>query len=117
MNKKKGSKQVKTLTSLEDLRAEYGLPPLRRQTRDKNKLQGQREAFGNRHKCPLCDSTMTHIEGTNMMFCPNKDCKGYSQTEKDEETGETSAIYRSVAFELLDDRGTNIANNIFKELD
>ena len=117
MNKKKGSKQVKTLNSLEDLRAEFGLPPMRRQTKDKEKLMGQRQSFKNRHKCPACETEMVHIPDTNLMYCPNKECAGFKRTSTDEETGETAVIYSSVAFECLDKKGMNIANNIFAELD
>ena len=108
MNKKK-----KTLDSLEALRTEYGLPPLRRQTRDKVKLEGQRQAFKSRHKCPICEAELQHIEGTNLMFCPNKDCKGIKKSSVDEETGETIDTFSSISFELLDDRGTKIVHGIF----
>lgn len=117
MNKKKRSKEVKTLTSLVDLRAEFGLPPLRMQTRDKEKLKGQRENFKNRHKCPVCGTTMEYVEGTNMMQCPNKECKGFTVTlSVDEETGETITC-NMPSYEILDDKGAVIARNIFAELD
>ena len=117
MNKRKGSKQVKTLTSLEDLRVEYGLPPLRRQTKDKDKLAAQRQSFLSRHKCPTCETEMVHVSDTNFMYCPNKDCGGFKRTSTDEETGEATVVYSTIAFECLDNKGAKIANNIFAELD
>lgn len=117
MKKVKSSKEVKTLTSLEELRAEWGLPVLRRQTKDKKKLESQRQRFLSHHKCPVCESEMKFIENTNIFYCPNKECKGFNRTSIDEETGETVVEYRSIAFDTLDDKGAKIANNIFANLD
>lgn len=117
MKKQKSSKEVKTLTSLEELRAVWGLPELRRQTRDKKKLEGQRAKFLSHHKCPVCGSEMKFIENTNIFYCSNKDCEGFKRTSIDEETGETVVEYHSIAFDTLDDKGAKIANNIFAELD
>lgn len=114
MKKQKHSKDVKTLTSLEELRAAYNLPPLRRQTRDKKKLESQRQFFLSKHKCPACETEMVHVEGTNVMYCPNKNCNGFKKVTTDEETEETT-VDRSIAFDILDDTGSKIANNIFAE--
>ena len=115
MNNKKHSKDVKILTSLEELRAAYNLPPLRRQTRDKKKLESQRQFFLSKHKCPACETEMVYVEDTNVMYCPNKDCGGFKRVFTDEETEETT-VDRSMAFDILDEKGAKIANNIFAEM-
>ena len=117
MKKVKSSTEVKKFDSFEDLRVEFGLPVLRRQTKDREKLAGQRERFLNRHKCPACEGELKLIEGTNVFYCPNKKCDGFTRTTVDEETGETLVLDQSIAFDLLDDKGAQIANNIFAELD
>ena len=116
MKKNKGSKEVKTFASFEDLRAEWGLPPMRRQTKDKKKLEGQRQRFLSYHKCPICESEMKYINDTNVFLCANKDCEGFKSVFTDEETAETT-VTKSIAFDILDDKGAKIANNIFAELD
>jgi hypothetical protein len=116
MKKQKSSKEVKTLTSLEELRAAWGLPELRRQTKDKVKLEGQRQRFLSHHKCPICEGDMKLIEDTNIFYCPNQECQGIKRTTVDEETEETT-VERSIAYDILDDKGAKIANNIFAKLD
>ena len=115
MNKKTKTKAVKTFTSFEDLRSLYGLPPIRRQTRDKEKLKGQRQFFLSKHLCPTCNCEMEHIDGTNVLFCPNKNCDGFKRIFADEETDEKT-IEKSIAFDILDDKGAKIANSIFAKL-
>ena len=115
MKKEKGSKEVKTFASFEDLRAEWGLPPLRRQTKDKKKLEGQRQRFLSNHKCPICGKEMKYIDDTNIFYCSDKDCEGFKSVFTDEETEETT-VNKSIAFDLLDDKGASIASNIFVKL-
>lgn len=116
MVKKKSSKKVKTLTSFEELRTEFGLKPISWQTKDKEKLEGQRARFQSKHLCPVCKQPLTLIEGTNVMSCMNHDCKGIEREIVDEETGEKEII-RHTPFHTLDEKGATIANNIFKKLD
>lgn len=116
MSKRKNSKEVKTLTSFEDLRAEWNLPPLRRQTKDKKRLEGQRQRFLSHHKCPICESEMKYIDNTNVFLCTNKNCEGFKSVFTDEETEETT-VSKSIAFDILDDKGARIASNIFAVLD
>lgn len=113
MNNKKHSKDVKILTSLEELRVAYNLPPLRRQTRDKKKLESQRQFFLSKHKCPACETEMVYIEDTNVMYCPNKHCNGFKKVSTDEETEEIT-VDRSIAFDILDDKGSKIAKVLFQ---
>ena len=117
MNKGKRSQEVKTFTSFADLRSEFGLPPLRMQTKNKEKLKSQRENFISKHVCPVCGGLLTFVTGTNMMVCNSKDCAGVTKIESyDEETGER-ITYTTPYYEILDEHGAKIANNIFAELD
>ena len=116
MVKKNNSKKGKTLTSFEELRAEFGLPPIRFQTKDKEKLEGQRARFSSRHLCPVCKQPLVFVENTNIMVCKNDECKGFTREIIDEETGEKEVISH-VPFHTLDEKGATIANNIFKNLD
>ena len=97
-------------TSLEDLRKGWGLPELRKKTKDEKKLKGQQERFVSRHKCKACGSPMEHVTG-NIMACTNKDCLGI-KTEKTDKEGNIIVTYLT-SFDLLDDTGAIIAENIF----
>lgn len=104
----------KKLNSLEDLRGEFGLPKLNKQTRDKDKLKKQREDFLEHHKCVACGEKMTFIEKTNVCVCKNPKCKGIEHRRKDPATGEEKITY-TLSFDRLDDKGAEIATNIFAE--
>lgn len=115
MKSKKNSKGRRTLGSFEELRQEYGLKPVNRQTRDKDKLSKQREKFSSHHICPVCKQPMKYIEGTNIFCCINESCKGFvKEILIDEETGEKETI-SSPSFHTLDRKGAEIASNIFEE--
>lgn len=116
MVKKNNSKKVKTLTSFEELRAEFGLKPISWQTKDQEKLNAQRARFSSRHLCPVCKQPLVFVENTNIMVCRNDECKGFTREIIDEETGEKEVISH-VPFHTLDEKGATIANNIFKNLD
>lgn len=115
MSKELSSKRG-TLTSFEELRAQFGLKPLRFQTKDKKKLEQQRENFNKRHLCPACGKPLKLILGTNVMTCVNHECNGIKREYVNEETGEKTVTYY-VPSHQLDEKGTEIANNIFAELD
>lgn len=115
MSKQDNSKQVKKFTSFEELGKSFGIKPRIYQTKNKQKLKQQREAFGQKHLCAACGKPMTFIMGTNIMVCQNPDCKGIKREYKNKKTGETSVVYR-VPSHQLDERGTEIATNIFTEL-
>lgn len=115
MKSKKNSKGRKTLGSFEELRQEYGLKPVNRQTKDLKKLEKQRNNFSSHHICPICKQPMKYIEGTNIFCCINKNCEGFVKERLiDEETGETEKI-TSPSFHTLDRKSASIAQNIFKE--
>jgi hypothetical protein len=99
-------------SSFEELRAAYGLEPVIRQTKDKNKLEKQRENFSKRHLCPACKQPMIYIGG-NIMVCQAENCKGIKHESKNE-LGETRVWY-TVPYELLDEKGADVAYNVLTE--
>lgn len=109
MSKNSGRKSV----SLDDLRKMYGLKPIIRQTKNKEKLKAQRNAFNKKHICSACGSELILIEETNVMCCKNPDCKGIKYQTMNKETGELEDQYK-VSCHMLDRTGATIANNIFK---
>lgn len=109
-----GSNTTEHYTSLEELRASFGLKPVSRKTNDEQKLQKQKEAFCGRHVCKACGNPMTFINGTNVMCCTNEKCNGIKHQTTNEETGETKVWY-TPSCKTLDEKGASIANNIFNE--
>lgn len=113
MKKEKSSKRGTTLT-IEELRKKFGLKQIVYQTKDKKRLESQRERFQGSHLCPACKQPMTFVEGANVMSCKNPECKGIKNVTVDEETGEEKVFY-TPAYHLLDEKGAKIAQNIFKK--
>ena len=103
-------------TSFEELRVGWNLKPVTKQTSDKSKLEKQRVDFCKRHVCSACKKPMVYVAGVNMLVCQNPDCKGIKHEQKDSETGEVKVWY-SPSYDLLDERGSNIAQNIFTDHD
>lgn len=99
-------------TSLEELRAAWGLSPVIRQNKDKNKLGKQREVFLGKHLCSACKMPMTYIGG-NQLVCQNIECKGIKHETKLEDGN--VKIWYTPSFDLLDDKGSEIAYNLFTE--
>ena len=99
-------------TSFEELRKAYGLKPVTKQTKDKEKLELQRKTFCSKHLCSNCKKPMTWTGG-NVMACLNHDCKGIKH-EQVLDTGEIRVWY-SPSYDLLDDKGASIAANLFTE--
>lgn len=111
MKKKNLSKGITAeYNSLEELRASWNLPEIRKKTKDENKLKQQQEKFLNRHRCKACGEPMTYIGG-NQMCCTNDKCPGIAHERKDKE-GNVSVFY-TTSYDLLDELGAEIANNIF----
>lgn len=98
-------------TSLSEMRKAWGLKPVVKQTKDESKLMTQRETFGSKHLCPACKRAMTYVGG-NILTCTNEKCNGEKHEFKNEETGEARVWYTPV-YNLLDERGAEIAANIF----
>ena len=107
--KAKGVKEQ--YNSLEELRAAWGCKELgKRRTKDEEKLNAQRQAFCDRHKCTACGQPMAYA-GAGAMVCKNPSCKGI-RVERTGKDGVTITTY-DVSYDLLDALGTEIAENIF----
>ena len=97
-------------TSFEECAKAWGCKPVIKKTKDANKLASQQEKFCARHKCKACGQPMTYVGG-NQMTCTNEKCKGI-KVEREDKEGNKIVSY-VVSYELLDELGAEIANNIF----
>lgn len=102
-------------TSFEELRAAWGLKPVTKQTKNKDKLQEQREFFCSKNLCPACKKPMVWV-GESIMVCQNPDCRGVQHEYVDPETGETKVRY-SPSYKFLNEKNTEKAKTIFAEYD
>lgn len=89
----------------------FGLKPMKRVTRDKQKLASQREKFLG--ICPYCKQPTTYVYGTNALVCRNEDCKG-KKIVKTYEDGTETIEYRPF-IKLLSDNRADIGMIIFEE--
>ena len=93
-------------TSMEDLRENFNLKPVTKQTHDTEKLDQQRKKFVG--TCKVCHSEMQYVQGTNILICPNTKCKGIVMnvgTEYEE---------KKTVTRLLDEKGFEIAQTLFR---
>ena len=97
-------------TSLEELRVAWGKEPFKKRTKNEELLNKQRENFCKKHKCLGCKQPMTWIGG-NIMTCTNPNCKGVPVERTDKDGNNTVRYF--AAYDLLDNVGEEIANNIF----
>ena len=97
-------------TSLADLREAWGMKPIVKKTNDAEKLAKQQEKFVSKHICKACGQPMTFIHG-NVMACKNPKCKGIEIKREDKEGNVIISYINSC--EILNDKGAEIANNIF----
>lgn len=100
-------------TSFEELRSAYGLKPVTKQTRDKEKLERQREFFCSKNLCSACKKPMVWIDGS-VMVCKNPDCAGIKYEYTDSETGEVKVRY-SPSYKFLSEENAEKAQSIFAE--
>jgi hypothetical protein len=108
MSKKSGGK---IYYSFDEIGQEvFGLKPYTRVTRDKQKLESQREKFLG--TCPHCKQPLKYIYGTNILACENEKCRGRKITIV-EEDGE-NYIYKPY-YKILSDKGSVIGTTIFEE--
>lgn len=106
MSKKKSGVTTANYISLQELREAYNLKPFIKRTNNENKLNSQREKFANNHKCKACGQPMTLVAG-NVMSCQNPDCRGIEMHNPD------GSKYYIPSYDLLDEKGAEIAMNIF----
>jgi hypothetical protein len=97
-------------TDLASLRAAWGKEPVTKKTKDVVKLKKQQEDFMSKHRCKACGAPMTYTGG-NIMTCLDPKCKGIEVKHEDKEGNVTVSYITS--YDLLDDLGAEIANNIF----
>lgn len=111
MKKKVNSKENKVLHSFEELGEVFGLKPVNRQTKDKEKLENQRKRMSG--TCRICGSTLQYVPNTNVFYCPNSECKGYERTKYDADGNEIKVSEQ--VFRTVDDKGALIARVLFEE--
>ena len=105
-----GRNTTEYYTSFQDLGAAWGCRSVNKKTKDEKKLEEQRKTFCSKHRCRACGQPMTYIGG-NQMACTNDKCKGV-KVEREDKEGNKVVSY-VVSYELLDSKGSEIANNIF----
>ena len=106
-----GNNTTEHYSSFEELAAAWGVKPVSKVTKDMKKLQEQQEKFRGKHKCKACGEPMEFIQGTSTMACKNPKCKGIKQVRLDKEGNEIVTYLPS--YDLLDELGAEIGNNIF----
>ena len=99
-------------SSFADAAKDFGCKPVSMRTKDKKKLEGQREKFASHHKCKACGKPMSFVDGTNIFSCTNPACKGIKVEKKDVDGSVVSVNYLP-SYHVLDDNGAAIAANIF----
>lgn len=100
-------------SSFEELAKSMNIKPVSKVTKDENKLKEQQEKFISRHKCKACGQPMTYIGG-NIMTCTTPECKGIKITKENEDG--TKSISYITSYDLLDEKGGEIAGNIFSAM-
>lgn len=105
---KKIKGNTSTFNSFEELGKAFGCKPIIKQTKDKEKLKQQRESFCKRNRCKVCGEPMAYI-GEGMMACVNAKCSGIETKDENFES-----MY-SATYKYLDEKSTEIAENIFYE--
>lgn len=102
---------AKTYYSFDELGQDlFGLKPSKKVTKDKQKLQAQREKFLG--VCPYCKQPPKYIYGTNVVACQNEKCQGKKLTYKNE-LGEDIQVFKPY-IKTLSEKATEIAMNIFE---
>ena len=103
----------KVYYSFEDFAVnEMGMKPLRRVTKDKQKLAAQQEKFLG--TCPYCKEQLHYSYGTNIVSCTNPECKGKKVTSKDKEGNEV-VTYKPYFRILQGENSSTIGTTIFEE--
>lgn len=107
---RKSKGETEHYTSLEELRDAWGLKPITKQTKDMQKLNKQKDHFLSKHLCSACKQPMVYIGG-NQMVCQNENCKGIKHELK---TDVETKVWYTPSFDLLDEKGAEVAHNIFQ---
>ena len=107
---RKSKDTTEIYTSFEELRSAFGLDPIRKQTKDKEKLKSQREKFVK--TCPVCKQSLSYIYGSNVVCCQNPECKGIEK--KNTNADGTENVWYIPVTRTLDEKGMEIAMNLFE---
>ena len=101
--------------AFQQIRKEFGLNELIRRTSNEEKLKKQQQKFNSKYMCRSCGSQMTWVEGTNVLVCPNHDCKGRVRVIKTREKdgSEKEITLSSVVNVLLTPHGENVVESLF----
>lgn len=111
-NFRKSKDTTEMYTSFAELAKAFGLEPVKKQTNDKEKLKIQREKF--LRDCPVCKNKLSYIYGTNICACKNIECKGIKKTSTNPD--DTENVWYIPVVRILDEKGMEIAMNLFEEL-
>ncbi len=105
----------KTYYSFDDIAVEeFGMKPLNMRTKDKQKLESQREKLEG--VCVYCKQRAKFIPGTNIVVCVNPSCKGKKVVVKGDPATEEPDFVRYVPFvRVLSDKAAEIGNTIFDD--
>ena len=98
-------------SSFEEVLVAMGGKPKPRKTSNQEKLKKQQNHLTG--TCKACKQPLTWIRDTNVMVCQNPKCRGMKRTRVDE-TGKKEVYYVPV-MRMVDERGINIAMNLFHE--
>lgn len=80
--------------------------------RPEEQKERSREKFAGH--CRVCGGVLSYVEGTNVMVCKNPDCKGIvKKSKKKDEEGEGTVNEVLPVFRTLDDKGIEIAMELF----
>lgn len=107
---RKGKGCTEHYTSLAELREAFGLKKLTKRTKDKKKLESQKDKILG--VCPYC-KTKLNYNGGNVLTCANDKCKG-RKVETVLSDGTIDVKYYPY-YKLLNDKGSMIAQNLFSE--
>ena len=105
-----GRNTTEHYSSFEEAAKAFGCRPVIKKTKDEEKLKGQQEKFCAKHRCKACGEPMKWITGS-VMSCTNEKCKGIKMEREDADGNKIVSYITS--YDLLDDTGAEIAQNIF----
>lgn len=104
-----GKNDKEHYSSLSEMGAAWGCKEKKKRTNDEGKLTKDRAKFAG--TCRVCNHPLTFVGG-NVMCCQNENCKGFKHTEMNEDG--TERVWYTPVFRLLNDKGEEIAANLFE---
>lgn len=99
-------------TSLEQMRDALDIPKMQKRSKNKDKLEADQSKFLG--VCRSCGKSLHYISGTNILVCNNESCKGRKlQPKSTEANSETTDEKYVPVMRILNEKGTEIAENLF----